>query len=542
MKNLSKITFMFFLSLFLMASCKNSPNLNDSLTAIPKDATSVTAVNINSLMQKADFEAVKNMDFYKESIAEAEKENPAMAEIMKDPKKSGIDLTKNIYVIQEYNLLESGNGSDDGTILMSIADVKAFEAMLQSAKAGDIQTKDGIKYIVMDKEREETTEEGYKVNHKNNGTVAWNDKMAVLGSHSVQGTPSGEEGNIFSFFKTKPEESVAQNSHLKDLMGKTHDIYTFVSLDKYADNMSAKAAAGAMNLDPKALKGNYFTGFADFEKGQIVSKSDFKINKAITKEWGLLFKDNVKTDFSKYMNGQNMGFAMTLALDMKGLKEIINANPQFQMMTKSSESALNFTIDDLCKALDGDIVITAIPNADAKDDKWSGMMGFKISDKPTIQKLMDVMVNEEVLVKENDNNFRFSGIADEMSKSYIEKNKITIINDVLFMGDYNTVSSLTDKGSVSGDVKDVLNKNIFGLYVNFEKVFAQSEDMKNPEITEMKMMLNAKSGENIIKVRDQNENSLKSLMKTANKWYLQNKAEKEKAKKEDSPSTEKEAI
>ena len=145
MKNLSKITFMFFLSLFLMVSCKNSPNLNDSLTAIPKDATSVTAVNINSLMQKADFEAVKNMDFYKESIAEAEKENPAMAEIMKDPKKSGIDLTKNIYVIQEYNLLESGNGSDDGTILMSIADVKAFEAMLQSAKAGDIQTKDGIK-------------------------------------------------------------------------------------------------------------------------------------------------------------------------------------------------------------------------------------------------------------------------------------------------------------------------------------------------------------------------------------------------------------
>ena len=104
------------------------------------------------------------------------------------------------------------------------------------------------------------------------------------------------------------------------------------------------------------------------------------------------------------------------------------------------------------------------------------------------------------------------------------------------------MSSLTDKGSVSGDLKDVLNKNIFGLYVNFDKVFAQSEDMKNPEITEMKMMFNAKSGENIIKVRDQNENSLKSLMKTANKWYLQNKAEKEKAKKEDLPAEGKEAI
>ncbi len=535
MKNLCNTALTAFLGLFLIASCKNNTTLNDSMTAIPKDATSVTAINISSLMQKADFEAVKNMDFYKETVVETEKDNPTLAEILKDPKKSGIDLTKNFYFVQEYNMLENGGGSGQGIMLMSIADVKAFEAMLQNAKAGEVQTKDGIKFIVMDKEQEETTEEGYKVNYKNKGTVAWNDKMAVLGSDT-------EGMGIFSFFKTKPEESMAQNSHMKDLMGKTHDFYTFGTFDKYADNMSAKAAAGAMNLDPKALKGNYFTGFADFEKGQIVSKSDFKINKHITKEWGLLLKDNVKTDFSKYMNGQNMGFAMTLALDMKGLKEIINANPQFRMMTKSSESALNFSVDDLCKALDGDIVISAVPNFDAKDDKWSGMMGFKISDKPTIQRLMDALVKEEVLVKENDNNYRFSGIADEMSKSYIDKNKITIINDVLFVGDYNTVSSLTDKGSVSGDIKDVLNKNIFGMYVNFEKVFAQSEDMKNPEITEMKMMFNAKSGENIIKVRDQNENSLKSLIKMANKWYLKNKVEKEKAKNEETPAASKDAI
>ena len=511
--------------LLLLSSCKNSPKLNDSLVSIPRDAVSVTAINVPSLMQKADFESVKNMDFYKETISEAEKKNPALAEIMKDPKKSGIDLTKNMYIVQDYDIAQRGDMSGAGSVLMSIADVKAFETMLQNAKAGDVQTKDGVKYIHIDKEKEETTEGGYKVNYNANGLVAWNDKMAVLGSQS------GDD--FLKYFKLKPDESVAQNHNMKSLMGTSHDIYTYLSLDKYADNMSAKAAAGAMNLDPKALKGNYLTGYSDFEKGQVVSKFDFKINKEITQQWGILFKNNVKTDFSKYINGQNLGFAMTLGLDMKGLKEIIKANPQFSMMSKMGENAYNFTIDDLCKALDGDIVIAASPNNN-KDDKWSGMMGFKVGDKPAIQKLLSVLVKEEILIKENETTFHFAGMAESLSKGYVNDSKVMLKDDVLFLGDNVTVSNLNTKGSINSDVKDVLNKNIFGIYANFEKIFANTEGMNDPEMTEMKMTINGKSGESTLKMRDQNENSLKSLMKAANRWYLKNKAEEDKRMKENS--------
>ncbi len=522
MKLLKKSLLAASVGFLFLSSCKNSPKLNDSLVAIPRDAVSVTAINVPSLMQKADFESVKNMDFYKETISEAEKKNPAMAEIMKNPKKSGIDLTKNIYIVQDYDFAQRGDMSGGGSVLMSIADVKAFETMLQNAKAGDVQTKDGVKYIRIDKEKEETTEGGYKVNYHANGLVAWNDKMAVLGSQS------GDD--FLKYFKTKPDESVAQNDQIKSLLGSSHDIYTYMSLDKYADNMSAKAAAGAMNLDPKALKGNYLTGYSDFEKGQVVSKSDFKINKEITQQWGILFKNNVKTDFSKYINGQNLGFAMTMGLDMKGLKEIIKANPQFSMMTKMGENAYNLTIDDLCKALDGDIVIAASPNG--KEDKWSGMMGFKVGDKPAIQKLMDVLVKEEILIKENENTFHFAGMAESLSKGYVNDSKVMFKDDVLFLGDNVTVSNLNTKGSVNSDVKDVLNKNIFGIYANFEKIFANTEGMKDPEMTEMKMSINGKSGESTLKMRDQSENSLKSLMKAANRWYLKNKAEEDKRLKE----------
>jgi Domain of unknown function (DUF4836) len=527
-------------SLLFLISCKNTSNLNDSMTAIPKDATSVTAINIQNLMQKADFESVKNMDFYKEILSEAEQKNPAMSEILKDPKKSGIDLAKNMYIVQDIDLISGAGAGNNSVVLMSIADSKAFEAMLQNAKAGEVKTKEGVKYISMKKEGEVTDDNGYKINYNSDGLVAWNDKMAVLGSHLTENTEGVADDSFLKYFKTKPEESITQNENMRSLMGSNHDMYTFASFDKYADNIQAKAAAGAMNIDPKALKGNYFTGYSDFEKGQIVSKSDFKINKDITKDWGLLFKNNVKTDFSKYLNGQNLGFVLTLGLDMKGLKEIINANPQFRMATKMGEGTYNFSIDDLCKALDGDVVITASPTD--KKDKWSGMMGFKVSDKPSVQKLLDVLVKEEIILKENENTYRFAEFAENMAKTYVNESKIQFVDDVLFVGDNATVSNLNGKGSVNGDIKDVLNKNIFGMYANFNKLLMFSEDMKDPEFSEMKMMIGSKTGEGVLKMKDTNENSLKSLMKSVNKMYLKNKENKAKMKEDTKDTNVKESI
>ena len=525
MKFLKKTFLLATASILFLTSCKKALNLNDSLTAIPKDAVSVTAINIQSLMQKADFEAVKNMDFYKKAIEETQTKNPAMAEILKDPKKSGIDLSKNFYIVSGDNIMGvgRGTGSNDAGILLSIADVKAFEAMLQNAKAGSIETQDGVKFIKMKEEVNETNGDGYTISSNKNGLLAWNDKMAFLGSNT-------EGGNFTQYFKTKPEESMAKNEHLQTLMGSSHDVYSFVSFDKYADDVSAKAAAGAMNLDPKALKGNYFSGFSDFENGKIVGKSDFIINKAITKDWGLLFKSYVKTDFSKYLNGQNLGFAMTLGLDTKGLKEILNSNAQFNAAMQMGGSAYGFTVDDVLKAFDGDVVIAASPNS-GEGEKWSGMMGLRINDKTKLMNFLDAMVKEEILIKDGDNAYHFSEGANTMSKSYVKgQGKMVIKDNVLFAGDDVTINSLNSNGSVNSDVKDVLNKNIFGVYANFVKIFANDVKMQDPEFTEMKMTINSKTGESTIKMKNEKQNSLKSLMQALNKWYLKNKAENEENK------------
>jgi Domain of unknown function (DUF4836) len=516
-------------SLFLFTACKKVVNLNDVSTAIPKDALSVTAINMNSLMQKADFESVKNMDFYKEGMSKLSNENPAMVEIMKNPAKSGIDLNKNIYFTQDLNLGMGRRSAADMTILMSLSNISDFETMIKAGNLGAFQKKDGVNFINLKKEINETNADGYTISSNLNSMVAWNEKMAVLSSNSSENTEGG--ASILKYFTTKPEESISKNELFNKAMSASHDVNSFMSFDKYAEEM--KGAAAAMNVDPKALVGNYFTGYGDFEKGQIVSKSEFNINKILVKEWGILFKNNVKTDFSKYINGQNVGFAMTMGLDMKGLKEIINTNPQFKIATGMAKGSNEFSIDDLCKALDGDMVIAANPNG--KD--WQGVMGFKIADKAAIQKLLNMLSQKEIIIKVSDSEFTLSKSVDMMSNKYVGENgKLRIKDDILFIGSNEAVSQMTGNGSVKAEIKEVLNKNIFGMYANFNQIFSASDEMKDPEFTEMMMTINGKNGESIIKTKDSNENSLKSLMKAANRWYLKNKTEnaaREKLEKSD---------
>ena len=456
------------IGLFLLASCNKTANLDDASKAIPKDALSVTAINVPSLFQKADFESVKQMDFYKAMVDSAKTHDAAMADIMRDPRKSGVDLTKNVYFVQDYQV--GNNAQNSATVLMSLANVNDFEAMLKNSdKGAKIETKDGIKFIISTpKEVDNNSEDGMRFSGSkdNRGVVAWNDKMAIMGNYT-------EGSNFTKYFNLKAEESVAKNENFAKSFATKHDVYTYMSFDKLADDASIKGGAGMMNIDPKSLKGNYATGFADFENGQIISKSDYNINAALRKEWGLMFKDNVKTDFSKYLKGNNLGFVMTMALDAKGIKEIINTNPQFKAALELGKGTDAFTSDDIFKALDGDMVVAAAPQSG--DKKWSGMMGMRLRDKATMLKLINYLIAEKALVAEGNDVYHFSGAADMMSKNYVETGKIAFVDDVVFIGDATTISGLKTGGNVSGDVKDILNKNIVGVYANFNQIFANTE-------------------------------------------------------------------
>ena len=161
------------------------------------------------------------------------------------------------------------------------------------------------------------------------------------------------------------------------------------------------------------------------------------------------------------------------------------------------------------------------------------MMGFKLQDKAAMLKLVNYLVAQKALVSEGNDVYQFAGAADMMSSSYVEKGKLAFVDDVVFVGDAATVSSLKTGGGLNADVKDVLNKNIVGVYANFAQIFATTEGMENPEFSEMKMTMTGKNADMTVKMRDANENALKSLMKAVNRWYLKSKADEAKRAAED---------
>ena len=81
-----KIIFLAIISLSLFAtSCKNGTSLKeDAMVNIPANSSSVSAINVKRLMDKADFESMQKMSFYQDFIKDASQGNPGVEAILKD--------------------------------------------------------------------------------------------------------------------------------------------------------------------------------------------------------------------------------------------------------------------------------------------------------------------------------------------------------------------------------------------------------------------------------------------------------------------------
>jgi hypothetical protein len=482
------------------SNCKHA-TITDSLTAAPKDASSVSVINLNNISKKADWATIQGMDFYKDALANTTKESPAMAEFLKDPKKSGVDFTKNIYLLQD---ISAGIGSQNGvnmTILMSMGDIKAFEAMLQNAKAGEVSQKTGYKQLAKS-----------GAGGKEGGAIGWNEKIIVV-------LAGGEDTDLAAYFNRKSDESMASNPEIAKMMTEPHDMYSLLSTDGLANNIGAKAGAGVMGIDPKALLGNYVTGFSDFQQGEMTGKMLFNFKKELTKDFSIMFKDHVKTDFSKYMAAQQPVFAMSMALDMKGLKEIIKSNASMNTYAKQMESA-GFTLDELTGALDGDAMVVVAP-----DDKGSfgGTLGFKVGNKVNLMKFINMAVQYQKLVP--------AGVDAYTLPNQPISGKLIFHNDMVFIGDDASLAKIKSGATVAStaNTKNLTN-NIVGMFINFDKILSaipastmKGFDAKAIPFADMQMTINGKGGESSLKMKDPKENSLIGMLKMINAIYMQAK-------------------
>jgi len=505
---------LFFVFLFSACSEDLLFQKEDALTNIPAEVSMVTSMNIAQLMEKADFESVKKMEFYQKMISEAEKENAAFAEVLRDPDKSGIDLKKNLYITCQ---LDSNNPEEVFVAtVFSLNNADKFGELVKNVDAGSIQNNDGYQ----------------QAGRKGQAIIAWNNKIGVIGGSSSEYLNSDEK--IQQIFQTKKENSVANDLDLQKALNGKHDITAWLSSNALANNPNSGLALSMLDLDSDALKNNFIHNQLDFEKGEIVGHSDFYMSKGLGDQFiGRFFKEGVATDFSSYLPAENLAFATVAAIDFKGIDQFLSERPQAKGYLDFVLKEFGFKMKDVIAVFGGDVLVAGFSKE--KLDNSSVLFATNIKDRKKLDEFLDGAV-EKNLISELGNGFykiKTLGYGDGFSITRGSGfGKMLVTKDMLFASaNGELLKKIKDGGFKKSDrakkeILNVLKKSTLASYFDFEVIKNAIRGLEEINFTQLEFTVKGSQADAKMKLKDMSKNSLKAIFEMLNETYLkENKKE-----------------
>ncbi len=512
MKTIIRFSLFALIGLFIFSACADSSTgiaRQDTITSIPSSVSMVTAVDVPSIMKKMDFEAVQKMSFYQKAIEEATHENPLFGKVLEDPTASGIDLSKNIYTAYDMDAKKLGNYFNYA--IANVADVSKLENMIAEADFGDVATKEGYKVV--------------KPNRKQ--IIAWSDQMVVAGMALGY---MDTEAAIERIFTTDEENSIASNKDLRKCLKKQHDVSSWMSSNGIAENPDAKMGSGFAGIKADDLKDNFIHGHLDFNDGAINSVSSFFLKKGLTKDFDLFFKDEVNTNFSKYVPTENIGFGFTAALDIKGIKQVLKEQGMAGQYVDFALQDYGLSMDDIAATFDGDLFFGAYPGA-SKDD-GHGIFATKLSSDEVIFEVLKAGVELGAIEKIADSRYRLKGRSSaEMNPFGKNGEGYLMVNDGFLYA--SSSEAVLDQIAAGGFAKNDFSKkitnlsqdNIFALLTDFAALKKVVEDADFSLLNDLEFTTARKGGTFNLSFKDENENSLKQLMEAIERNYEKNSKE-----------------
>jgi hypothetical protein len=487
-------------SILALNSCRDRGNLsmgaglNDkTLAYIPEDASTVTAVNLQNIMDKMDFEAVKKMDFYADAKKEMQEKNPQFVYLMEDPQNSGIDLSRNMYMYSDVS-------EDNLPLMVSVVPLKDkgdFATMLE--KAGK---EEGIKIEKKD---------GYSIARMSNAMVVFNAEIAVFGGGSGQ---EDLETRLADILKNKPAKSITKNKQFRDNYKGGHDFYSYQSLEA-ADEMlvgQSEDVLEALGLTKEDLKGNNMVMYGDFKDGKIEAISEMHLNKRVKEVLGAVVKPKVVTDFSKYIPSENLIGAANVALNLKGLNTL--ANEQLGLAQGADfylNSALGMSRNDLMKAFDGDVFVAAYGQNASPNPEM--LVGLKISDQKLFDTIISKLKNKKVLKEISKGVYSVQLMGD---MGY----RISVNSGVALVGTSTAMAKVAE-----GNFKPISKSKLedfsgsFGMFADMKMLETIYPQMPMSQFENFTASGNLDGSKSTINFKEKNENSLKLLMKFLDEMY-----------------------
>ncbi len=367
---MKKYLFMFFaVAAIAFTSCKKdaSIQMDAAVQHIPSDASQVTVVRIPKLMEKMDFEKVRDMDFYQQMIKEAANQDQLMGKILYDPAESGINIKQNAYFISDINPNNAGEMLNG--VMFNIGDPAKFAELVKSTpmsinkKAGD----------------------GYQYGREGNGFLAWNDEIAFAGQ-----SRGDIDAQLDKVFNLGDGASVLSSNAFEKTGSSSSDISFVLNSDAVADMQQMKQAQFLLGWDEESLKGNHINGDVDFDEKKMKVNADIILKKDIEADLGMPFKSSISTDFSPYIPKDNLTGVFTFGLDTKGLLQLLKEKNALGLINSFSNlDQMGINLDEIAAAIDGDMFL-AIQKA-GDNSQPAGIFGLSVDGKK-FQPLLDKMV------------------------------------------------------------------------------------------------------------------------------------------------------
>lgn len=494
-----------------------------ALEAIPTNATVVTAFDLPTLMEKANFEAVKQMEFYQFFAEKAAEESDILATVFANPENSGIDLTKKAYLSIELN---PDNPEEIYTgIIFNLASPEDFAGFANSFREARVGTRNG-----------------YQIADLNESTsLAWNDRVGVIALG--EGIYETEEV-MNAFFTPNTENSLSNNENLTALLAEEHDVTSWLTSNALAKNKSAKLVLSLAKIDPEALNDNFVHGHLDFDQGKVAAKLNYFFQEKLIEDINLLFKENVKTDFLPYISGENLNIYLSAALDFGGLHTALNKRPQVKMFADFALKSYGLSIQKLKDALDGDFVFATYTGN--VNNRQEGLFALKLNDPEKFEAFLKLAEEKELVTQTGNGRYLLAPTLPKMLAGILPleigspyDNQLMIHDGIAFISGNMDRLDAIDHGTIVATEKaptnivKMVNENPLALFVDFNSL-KRIGLPGTGDLDLLELSGNKKGADFQLGVKNESVNSLQAIFEILNKEFLKDKAQKQEVSQEKS--------
>jgi len=520
------LTFLSLVALLtIWFSCQNDAGKasDNALEAIPANSTVVTAFDVPTLMEKANFEAIKKMDFYRFFMEKAAEESDILATILANPENAGIDLSRNAYVSIE---LDEDNPEEfyTGIIfnLVSPEDFSGFANSFRDARTGK--------------------RNGYQFADLNDATqLAWNDKVGVIALG--EGIYETEEV-VNAFFAQNEATSLSNNENLNTLLSKKHDVTTWLTSNALAKNKNAKLVLSLAKIPPEALEDNFIHGHLDFEDGKVNTKLNYFFQDALIEDVNLLFKEKVQTDFSAYITGENLNIYLSAALDFAGLNAALSKRPQVKMFADFALKRYGLSIEKLKNALDGDLVFTTYTGN--VNNRQEGLFAIKLNNQAQFEAFLTIAEEKDLVTKIGNDRYLIAPSLHKMVANILPfemgdafDNQLMIHDGIAFIA--GNISRLDDieKGNIKTtkqlpvDINRMVNENPLALFIDFNAL-KRVGVLNTESLDVLDLVGNKKEAALQLSMQKKGINSLQAIFEAINEEFVKTREQKQPVSQEKS--------